>query len=106
MSQEIYSRQVIYHPSLQDLWPQQFLQVLRCAAATALASVLHVSKVAAAIDRTLKASKASRSLVSIVVAEFGEVTQAVNEAAHSRWIKLLASRCVVYLKGLRNQQQG
>ena len=66
--------------------------MLWCVAHTALASVAHVQQVAAAVDGILKSAKAGRSLLSTVKLEFAEVTQAVNEAAHSRWIKLLASR--------------
>lgn len=80
------------HKLLQDLWPRQFLVVLRCVACTVLGNVAHVRAVAGAVDGILRAHKASRSLVGTIALEFGEVVQSISEAGHGRYIKLLASR--------------
>ena len=76
------------------LQPEQFIRLLRCASEAARASVLHVRRVQAAVESLLKTSKAGRSLAAAVGPEFTEVVQAVSEAAHSRWINLLAARCL------------
>ena len=76
------------------LQPEQFICLLRCASEAAWASVLHVRRVQAAVESLLKTSKAGRGLAAAVGPEFTEVVQAVSEAAHSRWINLLAARCL------------
>lgn len=77
---------------MQALWPEQFLQILTCVAQTVVVSVQHLKLIATTLNKILKASKVTRGVINGVAQEFAEVQQAVNEAAHSRWIKLLASR--------------
>ena len=60
----------------------------------ALANLANVKRVAETVDRILKCNKASRSLIATASLEFAEVVQALSEAAHSRWVKLLASRSI------------
>lgn len=76
----------------QALQPGQFIVLLGCVARAALASLAHIQRARAAVEEVLKGVCGGRSLVAPAAADFAEVAQAVSEAVHGRWIKLLAAR--------------
>lgn len=78
--------------SLQILEPEQFLALLSYVRGVSIQHMQHVRLVHRLINGLLKRSKASRTLMPACDAEFQLVLQSVSEAAHGRWIKLLASR--------------
>ena len=77
---------------VQALQPPAFLRLLRAAEMLAMANLEHVRSVRIAMDLLLRRGKAPRAQTVLVAQAFDEVLQHVTEAAHTRVVKLLASR--------------